>query len=84
MADASKEAQRAGPHTTIPGIGDDLRGSVDSWGFKSYVLGTLFYNFTFKNLTTYLSNLKVAPSGSNTGFRTAQLLRVASQGRGGL
>lgn len=36
----SNEQQRAELHRTIWKIADDLRGSVDGWEFKSYVLGT--------------------------------------------
>ena len=39
----SKEAQRAELHRTTWRIANDLRGSVDGWDFKQYVLGILFY-----------------------------------------
>ena len=42
-------------HKTIWRIANDLRGSVDGWDFKSYVLGTLFYRFISENLTNYLN-----------------------------
>lgn len=51
----SKEAQRAELHKTIWRIATDLRGSVDGWDFKSYVLGLLFYRFISENLTAYLN-----------------------------
>jgi type I restriction enzyme M protein len=35
-----------------------LRGSVDGWDFKSYVLGILFYRFISENLTAYLNDLE--------------------------
>lgn len=35
-----------------------MRGSVDGWDFKSYVLGLLFYRFISKNLTEYLNRLE--------------------------
>lgn len=50
-----KEAQRAELHKTIWRIANDLRGSVDGWDFKSYVLGMLFYRFISENLTEYLN-----------------------------
>src|ERR1700754_1175263 len=50
----SKEAERAELHKTIWRIANDLRGSVDGWDFKSYVLGMLFYRFISENLTAYL------------------------------
>ncbi len=43
MADNKKEQERAELHRTIWGIANDLRGSVDGWDFKQYVLGMLFY-----------------------------------------
>jgi type I restriction enzyme M protein len=42
-------------HKTIWRIANDLRGSVDGWDFKTYVLGMLFYRFISENLTTYLN-----------------------------
>ena len=51
----SKEAERSELHKTIWRIANDLRGSVDGWDFKSYVLGMLFYRFISENLTAYLN-----------------------------
>ncbi len=51
----SKESQRAELHKTIWRIANDLRGSVDGWDFKTYVLGMLFYRFISENLTVYLN-----------------------------
>lgn len=51
----SKEAQRAELHKTLWRIANDLRGSVDGWDFKQYVLGMLFYRFISENLTAYLN-----------------------------
>jgi type I restriction enzyme M protein len=55
MTPTTKEAQRAELHKTIWRIANDLRGSVDGWDFKSYVLGMLFYRFISANLTTYIN-----------------------------
>ncbi len=55
MAPTEKEAQRAELHKAIWRVANDLRGSVDGWDFKSYVLGTLFYRFISENLTAYLN-----------------------------
>jgi len=49
------ENQRAELHKTIWRIANDLRGSVDGWDFKSYVLGMLFYRFVSENLTSYIN-----------------------------
>ena len=51
----TKETQRAELHKTIWRIANDLRGSVDGWDFKTYVLGILFYRFISENLTVYLN-----------------------------
>jgi len=55
MPPTTKEAQRAELHKTIWRIANDLRGSVDGWDFKTYVLGMLFYRFISENLTTYIN-----------------------------
>jgi type I restriction enzyme M protein len=55
MTPTTKEAQRAELHRTIWRIANDLRGSVDGWDFKTYVLGVLFYRFISENLTVYLN-----------------------------
>lgn len=51
-----KEQERSELHRTIWQIANDLRGSVDGWDFKSYVLGMLFYRFISENLTNYINN----------------------------
>jgi len=51
----TKEAQRAELHKTIWRMANQLRGSVDGWDFKTYVLGLLFYRFISENLTAYLN-----------------------------
>lgn len=51
----TKEAQRTELHKTIWRIAGQLRGSVDGWDFKSYVLGMLFYRFISENLTAYIN-----------------------------
>ncbi|AZQ77830.1 type I restriction-modification system subunit M [Flaviflexus ciconiae] len=55
MVPTTKEAQRTELHKTIWRIANDLRGSVDGWDFKSYVLGMLFYRFISENLTAYIN-----------------------------
>lgn len=62
----AKEAERAELHKTIWRIANDLRGSVDGWDFKSYVLGMLFYRFISENLTAYLNGIERA--AGNTSF----------------
>ena len=54
----TKEQERAELHRVIWQIANDLRGSVDGWDFKSYVLGILFYRFISENITAYINKLQ--------------------------
>ena len=47
-------AQRADLQAKIWKIANDVRGSVDGWDFKQFVLGTLFYRFISENFTNYI------------------------------
>lgn len=67
----SSEREREELHRTIWQIANDLRGSVDGWDFKSYVLGFLFYRFISENLTTYLN--KEEHRAGNTSFNYADI-----------
>ena len=76
----TKEAERAELHKMIWRIANDLRGSIDGWDFKSYVLGMLFYRFISENLTAYI-NAGERRAG-NTSFDYATLSdREAEFGR---
>src|SRR5688500_13680329 len=46
--------QRAALQRQIWQIANDVRGSVDGWDFKQFVLGTLFYRFISENFTAYM------------------------------
>lgn len=50
-----KEQERAELHRTIWSMANDLRGSVDGWDFKQYVLGMLFYRYISENITSYIN-----------------------------
>ena len=52
---SSKETQRAELHKAIWGIADDVRGAVDGWDFKAYILCFLFYRFISEDLAEYLN-----------------------------
>ena len=47
--------QRAELQRQIWQIANDVRGSVDGWDFKQYVLGTLFYRFISENFANYIA-----------------------------
>lgn len=55
MSDTRKEQERDELHRAIWSIADDLRGSVDGWDFKSYILGIMFYRYISENLTNYIN-----------------------------
>lgn len=52
---AIKDQERAELHKSIWQIANQLRGSVDGWDFKQYVLGMLFYRFISENLAKYIN-----------------------------
>lgn len=68
----NKEQERDELHRAIWQIANDLRGSVDGWDFKSYVLGMLFYRFISENLTAYINAAERKMPGNET-FDYAQL-----------
>ena len=47
--------QRAELHRKIWSIADDVRGAVDGWDFKQYILGILFYRFISENMTEFFN-----------------------------
>ena len=63
--------QRDQLHKTIWRIANELRGSVDGWDFKQYVLGFLFYRFISENLTNYINTNQV--KAGQKGFDFANL-----------
>ena len=54
MADIKKEQEREELHKAIWNIANDLRGSVDGWDFKQYVLGIMFYRYISENIANYI------------------------------
>ncbi len=77
MTPGIREVQRAELHRTIWRIATDLRGSVDGWDFKSYVLGFLFYRFVSENLTAYLNEQE--RRAGDPGFDYARLSDVEAE-----
>lgn len=71
MTNNKKEQERAELHRTIWGIANNLRGSVDGWDFKQYVLGMLFYRFISENLTNYINSGE--HKAGNTDFDYANI-----------
>ena len=52
----SGTTQRAALQAQIWKIANEVRGAVDGWDFKQFVLGTLFYRFISENFTDYIEN----------------------------
>lgn len=52
---ASSSLERNELHNTIWKVANELRGSVDGWDFKQYVLGILFYRYISENMTDYIN-----------------------------
>ena len=66
-----KEQERDELHRAIWAIADELRGSVDGWDFKAYVLGMMFYRYISENLTNYINEGEW--EAGNDGFDYTQL-----------
>lgn len=54
--DNKKIQERDEVHKTIWGVADELRGSVDGWDFKIYILGTMFYRYISENLENFIDD----------------------------
>lgn len=67
----SREKERDELHKAIWKIANELRGSIDGWDFKNYVLGILFYRYISENFTLYI-NAGEAEAG-DTNFNYAEL-----------
>ncbi len=53
--DNKNTREREELHKKIWSIADDLRGSVDGWDFKQYILGMMFYRYISENITNYIN-----------------------------
>ena len=81
--DNKKEQERDELHRAIWAIADELRGAVDGWDFKNYVLGTMFYRYISENLTAYINSGEEA--AGNTDFDYAKMPdKEAEEAREGL
>ena len=69
MTDNKKELERAELHRTIWNIANDLRGSVDGWYFRQYVLGLLFYRYISENLNDYINKIQKLSGVNNFNYK---------------
>lgn len=71
MANTAKEQEREELHKAIWNIANDLRGSVDGWDFKQYVLGIMFYRYISENIANYINHGE--KESGNNDFDYAEL-----------
>lgn len=64
-----KEREREELHKTIWKIANELRGSVDGWDFKQYVLGLLFYRFISENIENYVNENQIKAGITDFKYR---------------
>lgn len=68
---AKEQQQRAELHRRIWAIADEVRGAVDGWDFKQYILGILFYRFISENISDYFD--RAEHEAGDEEFRYADL-----------
>ena len=71
MRPIKKEQEREELHRAIWAIADELRGAVDGWDFKNYVLGTMFYRFISEDLANYINKNEI--EAGNPDFDYAKM-----------
>lgn len=81
--DNKKEQERDELHRAIWAIADELRGAVDGWDFKNYVLGTMFYRYISENIESYINMGEI--EAGNTNFDYSKMTdEEAEEARQGL
>ena len=68
---SNEAAQRSELHKKIWSIADNVRGAVDGWDFKQYILGILFYRFISENITEFFN--KAEKEAGNEEFDYADI-----------
>src|SRR5574344_1217662 len=71
MNNIKREQERDELHRSIWAVADDLRGSVDGWDFKSYVLCTMFYRYISENFCNYINENEL--KSNNSDFTYAKI-----------
>lgn len=66
---SKREQERQQLYSTIWGIANKLRGSIDGWDFKQYVLGIIFYRYISENLTNYINEGEHKSGNKNFDYR---------------
>lgn len=70
-AEIKNDIEREEVHRTIWAIANDLRGAVDGWDFKNYILGAMFYRYISETITNYINSLEHA--AGDTSFNYADI-----------
>ena len=70
MTDTKREQEREEIHRSVWAIADELRGAVDGWDFKNYVLGAMFYRYISENLTDYINKGEIQAGDKNFDYAT--------------
>ena len=83
MVDNKKEQEREELHRAIWAIADELRGAVDGWDFKNYVLGTMFYRYISENLCNYINEGEAEAGNKDFDYATMSDIE-AEEAREGL
>ncbi len=78
MADNKKEQERDELHRAIWSIADELRGSVDGWDFKIYVLGIMFYRYISENFKNDINRNEI--EAGSTDFDYAKISDEMAEG----
>jgi type I restriction enzyme M protein len=71
--------QRAELQRRIWQIANDVRGAVDGWDFKQYVLGAVFYRFISENFTAYIEGGDDGIDYARLGSRAALVKRCSTR-----
>jgi len=71
MMHKKRDLERKELHRTIWNIANELRGSIDGWDFRQYVLGMLFYRYISENLTNFIN--KGEREAGNLNFDYAKI-----------
>ena len=66
----NREQEREEIHRSVWAIADELRGAVDGWDFKNYVLGAMFYRYISENLTDYINKGEIQAGDKNFDYAT--------------
>ena len=72
MSPRTAQGQRVALQRQLNHIADDVRGQVDGWDLKGYVLGILFYRYISEYIVNYVNDIE-ASAGGSTGFDYARM-----------